>query len=164
LDLFHANEFEIPAPQYSAHCSPARNTDVFDIVLHRNVVLSNIIFSDIQDSRHPPIIFHILDRVTFSYIQNRVEKFSDWEWFQGLVSDLLLRRIQINSREEDKVAPISSSYRPVTSRVTLPELNKNLPGLDYLVKHKERVRKLCHKSGHQARKAAVNWVTKASTG
>jgi hypothetical protein len=43
----------------------------------------------------------MLDRVTFGYIRNRAESLRDWKRFQGLFSDLLLLRIQVNSREEE---------------------------------------------------------------
>jgi hypothetical protein len=36
---------------------------VLDIVVHKNIRVSNVIVSDIFDSDHLPIIFHILDHV-----------------------------------------------------------------------------------------------------
>jgi hypothetical protein len=39
------------------------NEDVLDIVVHKNIRLSNAIVSDILDTDHLPIIFHILDHV-----------------------------------------------------------------------------------------------------
>jgi hypothetical protein len=35
LKLFDLDDFEISAPQWSTHYSPARNGDVLDIVVHR---------------------------------------------------------------------------------------------------------------------------------
>lgn len=80
----------------------------------------------------------MLDHVTFSYIRNRQESLRDWERFQGLVSDLLLRRIQVNSKEGENQVKEDTSYKPMTRKVVLPELRNSLPGLDCLLRHKER--------------------------
>jgi hypothetical protein len=56
--LFDASDLKISAPQCPAHYSPVGNGDVLDIVVHRNIRLSNVIVSDILDSDHLPIIFH----------------------------------------------------------------------------------------------------------
>jgi hypothetical protein len=80
----------------------------------------------------------MLDHVKCSYIRSRVESLRDWERFQGLVSDLLLVRIQVNSREGESQAKEDTSYRPVTRKFTLPELHNRLPGLDCLLRHKQR--------------------------
>jgi hypothetical protein len=56
----HINEFEISAPQCSTHYSPAWNGEVIDIVVHKNVRLSEVITYD-TDSDHLPIAFHLLD-------------------------------------------------------------------------------------------------------
>jgi hypothetical protein len=37
LQLFDVNDFEISAPQYPTHYSPAGNGDVLDIVAHQNI-------------------------------------------------------------------------------------------------------------------------------
>jgi hypothetical protein len=60
LDLLHIKELEMSAPQCPTHYSPEGNDDVFDIV-HKNVRLSEVISSDILDSEHLPIVFHLLD-------------------------------------------------------------------------------------------------------
>jgi len=52
----------------------------------------------------------MLDHVTFCYIRNRAESLRDWERFQGLFSDLLLLRIQVNLREEENQAEEVTSY------------------------------------------------------
>jgi hypothetical protein len=39
------------------------NGDVLDIVVHKNIRLSDVIVSDILDWGHLPITFHILDHV-----------------------------------------------------------------------------------------------------
>jgi hypothetical protein len=47
LHLFDADQFEISAPQCPTHYSPAGNGDMLDIVVHRNVRVSDVIVSDI---------------------------------------------------------------------------------------------------------------------
>jgi hypothetical protein len=84
LKLFDVNEFEISAPQYPTHYSPAGNGDVLDIVVHQNIRLSYVTVSDILDSDHLPIVFHILDHVKTRNPSEPVEKFTDWERFQSL--------------------------------------------------------------------------------
>jgi hypothetical protein len=97
LNLIHINKFEISAPQWPTHYSPAGNGDVLDIVVHKNVQLSEIIFSDILDSDHLPVVFQLLDHVRTRNLSDPIDKFTDWEWFQSLASELILLRIQINS-------------------------------------------------------------------
>jgi hypothetical protein len=63
LNLFHITEFEDSAPQCPTYYYPAGNGDVLDIVVHKNVRLSEVIVSDILDSDHLPNIFHVLDHV-----------------------------------------------------------------------------------------------------
>jgi hypothetical protein len=46
------NEFEISASQCPTHFSSARNGDELDIVMHKNVQLSEVIVSDTLDSDH----------------------------------------------------------------------------------------------------------------
>jgi hypothetical protein len=80
------NEFEISAPQCSTHYSAAGNGDVLDIVMHKNIRLSKAIVSDILDSDHLPIIFHLLDHVRTRNLSDPVDKLTDLEWFQSLIS------------------------------------------------------------------------------
>jgi len=58
------------------------------IVLNNKVWPSNVTVS-ILDSDHLPILFHILDHVRATDNLNRVEKFTDWEQFQSLASELI---------------------------------------------------------------------------
>jgi hypothetical protein len=44
------------------------------------------------------------------------------------------------------------------------DINNDLPGLDRLLKHKQRVRKLWHETEDTACKTVVNWVTKSIRG
>jgi hypothetical protein len=52
---------------------PSRKWDVLDIVVHRNIRLTNYIVSDILDSDHLSIAFHILDHVTTTKLSERTE-------------------------------------------------------------------------------------------
>jgi hypothetical protein len=139
--------FEISTPQCPTHYSPAGNCDVLDIVVHKNIRLSEFIVSDILDSDHLPIVLHFLDNFRTLNLTDSVDKFTDWERFQRLASELISPRIQINSGAEtdkeaiDFAAPIVSAYRPPTSKITLSDLNKDLPGLESLPKHKRKLRK-----------------------
>jgi hypothetical protein len=74
-----------------------------------------------------------------------LEKITDWERFHSIASNLISPRIEINSRvEADKAAhaftaSIASAYRLSTSKITLSELNNDLPGLDRLLKDEKIV-------------------------
>jgi hypothetical protein len=76
LNLLHIIEFEISAPQYPTHYSPMGNGDMLDIV-HKNVRLSEVIVSDILDSHHLPVIFHLLDHIRSRNLSDSVNKFTD---------------------------------------------------------------------------------------
>jgi hypothetical protein len=164
--LFDASDFQILAPQCPTHYSPVGNGDVLDIVVYRNIRLSNIIVSDIPDSDHLPVIFHILDHVRTKNVSAPTEKFTDWERFQSLTSNLISPRIEIISgTEADKAAraftaSIASAYRLSTSKITLSELNSVLPGLDRLLKYKKRRRKLWQETGDPRCKKELNWFSK----
>jgi hypothetical protein len=167
LRVFDANQFEISVPQCPTHYSPAGNGDVLDIVVHQNIRVSDVIVSDILDSDHLPIVFHILDHVKFRNLSEPTEKFTDWDRFQNLASELISPKIQINSGVEadkaarDFTASIASAYRLSSSKVKLSDINNDLPGLDRLLKHKQRLRKLRQETRDPACKTAVNWVTKS---
>jgi hypothetical protein len=49
LQLFDASVFEITAPQCPRNYSPVGNGDILDIVVHKNIRLSNYIVPDILD-------------------------------------------------------------------------------------------------------------------
>jgi hypothetical protein len=92
LQLFVTSDFEISAPQYPTHYSAIGNGDVLDIVVHKNIRFSGVIVSDILDSDHLPIMFHILDHVRTKQISKPLEKFTDWERFQSLASNPVAAR------------------------------------------------------------------------
>jgi hypothetical protein len=135
-------------------------------VVHKNIRLSDVIVSDILDSDHLPIIFHILDHVITKQILKSFEKLTDWERFQSLVSNLISPRVEINSGVEANkagcalTASITSAYRLSTSKITLSELNNDLPGLDRSLNYKRRMRKLWQETRDLGCKTEVNWVSK----
>jgi hypothetical protein len=63
LDLFDMNLFEISVPHCPTHYSPVESGDVLDIVVHRNIRVSDVIVSDILDSDHLPAVYRLLDHV-----------------------------------------------------------------------------------------------------
>jgi hypothetical protein len=121
---------------------------LYAIVVHKNIRISDVIAYDILDSEHIPIVFHILDHVRNNKVPKHFEIVTDLERFQSLTSNLISPRIEINSGvEADKAArtfaaSIASAYRLSKSKITLSELNNDLPGLDRLLKYKKRMRKL----------------------
>jgi hypothetical protein len=165
LKLFDTNDFEISAPQCPTYYSPVGNRDVLDIVVHKNIRLSNVIVSDILDSDHLPIIFHILDHARIQNVSAPVGKFT--ERFQSLASNLISPRIEINSGVEAYkaarayTASIASAYRLSARKISFPDLNRDLPGLDRLLKHKKRMRKLWQEARNPGCKTPVNRVSKA---
>jgi hypothetical protein len=84
MQLFNTNDFNISAPQYPTHYYPVGNGDVLDIVVHKDIRISNVIVSDILDSDHLPIVFHILDYLITNEVPKSFEKVTDWERFQSL--------------------------------------------------------------------------------
>jgi hypothetical protein len=76
------------------------NSDILDIVVHQNIGLSSVTVSNILDSDHLPILFHILDHVKIRNLSEPIEKFTDWEWIQSLASDLISPRLEINMAVE----------------------------------------------------------------
>jgi hypothetical protein len=122
--------------------------------------------SDILHPDHLPIVFHILDHVRTTELSEPLEKFTDWERFQNLASNLVSPRIETNSGiEADKgalefTASIASAYRLSTSKVKLSELNSDIPSLDRLLKHKKRLRKPWQETRDPVCKKAFNWISK----
>jgi hypothetical protein len=94
--LFDVSQFEISATQYPTQHSSAGNGDVlYNIVVLQNKRLSDVIVSDILDSDHLPIVFHILDHVQMRNLSEPIEKFTDWDRFQRLTSELITPKIEI---------------------------------------------------------------------
>jgi hypothetical protein len=105
--------------------------------------------------------------VKISNLSDPIEKVTLWEPFQSLASELISPIIEIASEvEADRVAreftaSIPSAYRLSTSKITLSDLNNDLPGLDRLLKHKQRLQKLWQETRDPACKTAVNCVSKS---
>jgi hypothetical protein len=90
LHLFGVHQFEISVPQQPTHYSPVGYGDMLDIVVRKNVKMSHVIVSDILDSDHLPIVFHILD------LSEPTEKFTDCDRFQSFTSELISPKVEIN--------------------------------------------------------------------
>jgi hypothetical protein len=78
LNLLHINYFEISAPQCPIHFPPTGNGDVLEIVLHKNVRLSEVIVSEILDPDRLPIVFHLLGHIRSRNLSDPVDNFTDW--------------------------------------------------------------------------------------
>jgi exonuclease III len=63
LHLFDTSDFEFSAPQCPTHYSPVGNWDLLAIAVHKNIRLSDVTVSEVLESDHLPIMFHILDHV-----------------------------------------------------------------------------------------------------
>jgi hypothetical protein len=166
LDLFVSSNFEISSPQHPTHFVSDKRGDVLDIVVHKDVRLSEVRMLDIMDSDHLTIMFCILDHVKAREILDPVEKFTDLERFKSLASALVFPRIEINlCTEADKAArdfaaSIASAYRLSTRTTIISDRNRCPSGLDRLLKYKQRLRKLWQEARDPACKTALNWVTK----
>jgi hypothetical protein len=94
LQLFDASDFKISAPQCPTHYSPVGNGDVLDIVVHKDIRLSNVV-SDILNSDHLPIILKT-SWITLDLKMSR----HHLRKLQRLTSNLISPRIEINSGVE----------------------------------------------------------------
>jgi hypothetical protein len=70
-------------------------------------------------------------------------------------------KAEADKAARDFTASIASAYTLLTHKATLYNLNNNLPGLDRLLREKQRLRKLWQETRDPACKAAVNWVSRA---
>jgi hypothetical protein len=69
--------------------------------------------------------------------------------------------IEADKAARDFTASIVLACRLSTNKITLSDINNNIPGLDRLLKHKQRLRKLWQETRDPACKTTVNWVSKA---
>jgi hypothetical protein len=158
--------FEISAPQHQTHFVPDGRGDVLDIVVHKDVRLSEVRVLDIMNSDHLRIIFCILDHIKAREILDLVEKLTHWERFQSVTSALVSPRVEINSCiDADKAAPVfaactASAYRLSTKTTTISDRKCSPSSLERLLKHKQRFRKLWQEIRDPACKMAVNWATR----
>jgi hypothetical protein len=65
-------------------------------MVHKNITLSDIIASEILDSDHLPIMFHIMHHFGTKQISEPLENFKNWEQFQSLASHLISSIVEIN--------------------------------------------------------------------
>jgi hypothetical protein len=92
LDLSDVNDFEISVPQSPTHYSTMGNGDVFDIVVHQNVWLSDVILTSWTPITYQsPSAYRIMLQQLIFWTQ--LKKFTDWERFQNLASDLISPRL-----------------------------------------------------------------------
>jgi hypothetical protein len=123
--------------------------------------VSDITVSDILDAEHLPVLFHIPDHISARDILAPVEIHADSERFRSLASEFISPRIQIDTVDEAQKAAcnieasIASAYQLSTRKITLSELNNELPKLDILLQLKHRLRKLWHETGIQHVKVKV---------
>jgi hypothetical protein len=128
--------------------------------------LSDVTVSDVLDSDHLSILFHILDHVSARDILAPVEIHTDWKRFRSLAADLISLRIQIDIADEAERAAYkfatstASTYRLSTHKITLSELNNELPEADSFLQLKQRLKKMWHETIDPACKTVVHWVTK----
>jgi hypothetical protein len=105
--------------------------------------------------------------MSFRNLSETIKKFTESERFQCPASESIPPIIEINSGVEadkaarDFTATIASAYRQSTNKVTLSDINNDIPGLNRLLKHKHRLRKLWQETRDPACKTVFNWVTKA---
>jgi hypothetical protein len=98
---------------------------VLDTVVHRNTRVSDVTVSHNLDSDHLTIIFNVLDYVKIRNISEATEKFTDWNRFQSLASELISPKTEINSGVEadkaawDFTASIASAYVVACRKVKL---------------------------------------------
>jgi hypothetical protein len=117
-------------------------------MVHQNIRVSQVTLSDILDSDHLPVVFHILDHVKIKNFSEHIEKCTDWNLFQSLASELISPKLEINSGVQadkaarDFTASVASVYRLSTRKIILSDINDDLPGRDRLLKHKQKLRKM----------------------
>jgi hypothetical protein len=77
LQLFDTDDLEVSARQCPTHYSAVGNGDVLDIMLRKNMKISNVIVHDILDLDHLPILFYILDHVRTNKVLEPFGKVTD---------------------------------------------------------------------------------------
>jgi hypothetical protein len=81
LELFVSSNFEISAPQCTAHYTPDGRGDILDIVVHQSVQLSEVIVTEILDLDRLQVMLSILDPVRMREALDPVEKVTAWGLF-----------------------------------------------------------------------------------
>jgi hypothetical protein len=106
-----------------------------------------------------------MDHFSARDISAPVEKHTDWERFRSLTSEIISPRIQIDTLEGAvKPACNSQSLLPLHIAIDKPDhtsgTKNELPGLDPLLQHKQRQRKLQHETRDAACETVTDWITK----
>jgi hypothetical protein len=93
-------------------------------------------------------MFSILDPVRKRETLDPVEKLMNWEQFQSLASELVSPNIQICPDDDvykaacDFAASVAFAYRLSTRKTMKLDQKYEMPGLDHLLQHKRKLRKL----------------------
>jgi hypothetical protein len=105
------------------------------------VPFSNVIVSDVLESNHLPVFLHFIS----TGISASVETRTDTERFQFLASALNPVLIRTDNVEEDEKAAVTftvclySEYNLSTRKLTVLDLNNELPSLDHLLRLKKKL-------------------------
>jgi hypothetical protein len=118
--------FDISAPQCPTHYSPAGTGDVLNIVVHKNIRLSDGNASDILDSDSLPVMFHILDHVKTMCLPEPVETFTDCRLIYYHIEPTLTGRLKAKEAL-DFTASTASAYRLSARTPIISDLNTDLP-------------------------------------
>jgi hypothetical protein len=95
------------------------------IIVHQNLCPSEVIVTDILDSDHLPIMFTLTDSVRTSEASDPVEKLTDWELFQRLISKLIPANIlnhsdkEVNKAARDFATYIVSAFMPSARKIQI---------------------------------------------
>jgi hypothetical protein len=114
------------------------------------------------------VIISVLDPARRKESLDPVEKFTDWELFQSLASELASPNIQIQihfSNEADKEArdfavTVVSAYRLSARKTTILDRKYEIHVLDALSNYIKKLRKLWQVTTGPACKTVVNCVTR----
>jgi hypothetical protein len=122
---------------------------ILQTLVHRNVCLSDVTVSDVLESNHLPVFLHILDNFITTDSSASVETRTDTKRFRFLASALNPVLIKTDNVEEDENAAVtfslsSSAYNLSTRKLTLLDLNNELPSLDHLLRLKQKLWNLLH--------------------
>jgi hypothetical protein len=94
--------------------------------------MTNCVVSDILDSDKLPIIFHMLDRVKIRKIHRLGTVSKPYLWI-NITQIWIKSGIEADKAARDFTASIASAYRLSTNKITLSDINNDIPGLDRLL-------------------------------
>jgi hypothetical protein len=81
--LLDSDDFKISAPKCPTHYFPRGNGDVLEIVVLKDIKLSNVMVFDILHLDNLPIVFHILDHVITTTLSEPFEKIKNRNGFKA---------------------------------------------------------------------------------